>query len=217
MSEPGRLLDLPDEPKRRVRGVVTAIIASALVLAGGVIVARTFALGGGTRPWLTVQAVLALPVIVVAWFAAGSHRWRTAITVGAMVVGLGLQPVATAGITPSTRKLASIVDGLSLPGKTVRNVTVGNSRCRPACSELRRITIAKGLSYASARAEVEGNLRARGFTVRMYPHRAGEPERIDAENRVLQAQFELRYLAPAETRIASVWLVKGPTPDTSVG
>lgn len=217
MSEPGRLLDLPDEPRRRWRGLPVALGAAALVLAGGVVVARTFALGGWERPWLAVQAVVALPAMVTAWLVAGPHRHRTWLTAGVMLAGVVLQPVAVAGVTPSPNRLAAIVDGFELPGETVRDVKIGNGRCRPACSELRRTAVATGMSFTKARAGVEGLLRAHGFTVRFYGYGPGDPLRIDAENDALRAQFELRAVTLDETRIAQVWLAKGPAPAHEVG
>jgi hypothetical protein len=217
VSEPGRLLDLPDEPRREWRGVGAAALGAAAVVVVGIVVARTFAFGGFERPWLAVQAVVALPAMVVAWLLAGPHRARTWVTAAAMIVGLALQPVATSGATPSPTRLAQIVDALGLPGTTVREVRIGNGRCRPACSELRRTTVARGMSYASARAEVEGLMRARGFAVKMYGHHAGQPERIDANSDTLRAQFELRESSLAVTRIAQVWIAVGPTPSNTVG
>lgn len=217
MSEPGHLLDLPEEPARTIRGVPAAVIGVVVVVVGGVILARTLALGGTTRPWLSVQAALALPAMIVAWLLVGPHQWRTGLTVAAMTLGLVLQPLATSGATPSPARLAQTVDSLGLPGDNPRDVYIGNARCRPACSELRRTTVARGISYAKARARVEGLMRVHGFKVRMYGHRAGAPERIDAESDDLLVQFELRQVALGETRVASVWLPRGPTPDTEVG
>lgn len=217
MAEPGHLFDLPDEPKRQLRGPVAAAVATLVVLVAGVVVARTFALAGSTRPWLTVQLVLAVPAMVVAWLAAGPHRQRTWIVVAAMVVALVLQSVASSGITPSPARAAQLVDDLGLPGELIRETKVGNGRCRPSCSELRRVSVAKNISYAKARANVEGLLRAHGFTVKMYAHAPGAPERIDAANDDFLVQFELRQVAPGETRISAVWLARGPRSDFEVG
>lgn len=216
-SAPGSLLDIPDEPPRRVRGVVAALVGAAVVIVGGVVLARTFALGGTSRPWLAVQAVVALPAMVVAWLLAGAHPHRTWLAVGAMVVGLATQPVAAAGVVPSAARLAQTVDAIGLPGEITRDVRVGNGRCRPSCSELRRTAVAKGIAYAKARAQVEGILRARGFKVTLYGHRPGEPERIDALSDDLLAQFELRQIALDQTRIAAVWIARGPAADSEVG
>lgn len=217
MTAPGALLDLPDEPERQWRGVAAALVGAAVALVVGVVVARTFALGGYARPWLAVQAVVALPALLAAWFFAGPHRLRTVVTVGVVVAGLALQPVATSGTTPSPQRLGDIVDGFGLPGETVRDVHVGNGRCRPACSELRRVSMARGLAYAKARAQVEGLMRARGFEVLMFGHHPGEPERIDARNDHLRAQFELRVVELGVTRISQVWITLGPRPDRQVG
>lgn len=217
MDEPGRLFDLPDEPRRRVRGPLAAAVVALVLLAAGVVVARTFALAGTARPWLSVQLVLAVPAMVGTWLAAGPHRHRTWIVVGAMVAALALQPVTASGITPSPSRVAQIVDALGLPGRTVRESSVGNARCRPACSELRRVSSVTGISYAKARANVEGLLRAHGFKVHVYPHSAGAPERIDAQNDEFLVQFELRSVSQTTTRIASVWLARGPRSDFEVG
>ena len=217
MSAPGSLLDLPDEVRRPWRGPVAAGVGGVVVLVAGVVVARTFALAGSTRPWLTVQAVVAIPAMVVVWLLAGPHLWRTRLVALAMVAGLATQPFATSGITASPQRLAQTVDHIGLPGDVVRQVFVGNGRCAPACSELRRTVRVKGVAYAKARAQVEGIMRARGFKVTLYGHRAGQPERIDAVSDDLLAQFELRSVAPDETRVASVWIVRGPTPKNEVG
>lgn len=217
MTAPGTLLDLPDEPSFQWRGARTGLLGAAAVLAAGVVAARTFALGGSIRPWLAVQAVLAVPAMLVAWLLIGPHRRRTWITAGVMVAGLLLQGVAASGATPSPARLSRMIDSFGLPGETVRDVHVGNGRCRPACSEVRRVSIARNIAYAKARARIEGLMRAHGFTVTMYGHHAGEPERIDAEKDKLRVQFELRVAKLGETHIAHVWIADGPTPDNEVG
>lgn len=179
--------------------------------------ARTLALGGTVRPWLAIEAVVAVPAMIVAWLLAGPHPQRTWIAAGVMVAALFVQPLAASGATPSPTRLARIVNALGLPGKTTHEVRIGNGRCRPACSELRRVSIVRGESYASARSDFEGNLRARGFDVRLYGHHAGEPERIDASNDKYLVQLELRVVSLGVTRVSQVWVARGPAPAHSVG
>lgn len=217
MSEPGRLLEIPDESPRQWRGPLTAAVAAAVVIVAGVVVARTFALGGTVRPWLTVQAVIALPALLVAWFLCGPHPRRSWIAAAVMLVGLIVQPLATAGVTPSPDRLAQIIDALDLPGETVRDIKVGNSRCRPACSELRRTGVVKGIAFIKAKGQIDSIMRAHGFTVKEYGHRVGEPTRIDVSNDDLLGQFELRFVALGETRIAQVWIARGPASDVEIG
>ena len=217
MTERGTLLDIPDEPPRQRRGVAAALSGAAVVLIAGVVVARTFALGGWVRPWLAVEAVLAVPAMIVAWVLAGPHPRRTWITAAVMMVGVLLQPLAAAGATPSLPRLAQIVDDVGLPGTTIRDVRVGNGRCRPACSELRRTSVARGIAYAKARGQVDSALRAQGYEIKAYGHRAGQPERIDARKGKVFVQIELRHTQLDETRIAQVWITLGPRPDTQIG
>lgn len=217
MTALGTLLDLPDEPPRQWRGLAASLVGGAVVLVAGVVVARTFALGGWVRPWLAVEAVLALPAMLVVWVLAGPHPQRTWLTTACMVAGLLLQPLAAAGATPSVARLAQIVDSVGLPGEHVRDVRVGNGRCRPACSELRRTSVARGIAYAKARGQVDGALRANGYELKVYGRRAGEPERMDARKGKIFVQIELRQTKLDETRIAQVWITRGPRPSNQVG
>ena len=218
MSEPRpSILDIPDEPRRDRRGVPAAAIGAAVCIAMGVVCARTLALGGTVRPWPAVEAVVAVPAMIAAWVLVGPHRQRTWITAGVMVVAVIVQPLAASGATPSPTRLARIVDHLGFPGETRHEVRIGNGRCRPACSELRRVTVVRNQSYVSARADFEGNLRARGFEIRQYGHHAGEAERIDAQNDDYMVQLELRIIGVGVTRVSQVWVARGPTPRHSVG
>jgi hypothetical protein len=210
-------LDLPDEPKRQLFGVPAALIGGAAWIAIGIVLARTFAMGGFERSWLAIGATVAIPATIIAWALAGPHRFRTWIAAVVMVVGVVLTPLASSGATPSPARLATIADDLELPGATVRDVRLGSGRCRPACSELRRTAVVRDISYAKVRAQITGILRASGFEVRIYAHRVGQPLRIDAKKRRLLASFELRQVSASETRIASVFIAKGPAPDHEVG
>ncbi len=164
-----------------------------------------------------VGAVLAVPAMILAWLCAGPHSPRLAAAVVAMVVGVALIPLASAGATPSPQKLAKIADALELPGHTVRDRAVGNGRCRPTCSELRRTAVAEGSSFTKVGAEVFAVLSRRGFTMRTYPHTADEPLRIDAISKKLWVSIELRRTTLVRTTISAVFLAQGPAPEHEIG
>ncbi len=211
------ILDIPDEPRRERRGPVVAVVAAAVVVAIGVVVARTFALGGWNRPLLAIGCVTALPALVVAWLACGPHRSRTAIAAAAAIVGVVVMPLATSGITPSTARLSALADDLGFPGQVAREVRIGDGRCRAACSEVRRTTIVDGMSFAKAYGLVVGTLKAHGYNTKRYAYAPGAPARIDAARDKLLISLEVRAQRNGRTRIAAVFLAKGPAPDTSVG
>jgi hypothetical protein len=210
-------LDIPDEPPRQWRGVMQALVGATVLLVVGVVAARTFALGGWVRPWLAIEIVTGVPAAGAAWLLVGPHRRREWVTAGVFVVSLFLLPVGSAGATPSPERLQRIVNAIELPGVTQRDVRVGNGRCRPTCSELRRTAVAKGVSFDKVKAQIEGILRYRGFTVREYGYDTGEPLRIDATSDDYYASFELRNVTPGETRIAHVWIARGPKSEHKVG
>ncbi len=210
-------LDLPDEPRRELRGIPAALVAGAIWIAIGIVLARTFAMGGFERSWLAVGATVAVPATIVAWALAGPHRFRTWVAAAVMIVAVALTPLASSGATPSPARLAVIANDLGLPGTTVRDVRIGSGRCRPACSELRRTAVVRDISYAKVRAQITGILRASGFEVRVYAHKVGQPLRIDAKKPRLLASFEVRQVTTSETRVASVFIAKGPPPDHEVG
>jgi hypothetical protein len=210
-------LDLPDEPPRAWRSPASAAVAAALWLAIGTVLCRTFALGGWERPRVAVGLVLAAPAAIVAWLLVGAHPRRTLITAVAMLVGLLVIPLASAGATPSPARLRQIADAIGVPGKVVHEVQIGNGRCRPACSELRRTSVASGSSYVKYRAQIEGALTARGFEIKRYARRAGEPDRIDAVSERLLVSVDMRMLDLSRTRIAQIYIARGPKPDHSVG
>ncbi len=218
MTGPASALDIPEDEPRAWRGVTAAAAGSAAWVGAGVVLARTFALGGWQRPWLAVGATLAVPAALLAWVLAGPHARRTALTAATMVLGVALVPLVSAGATPSPARLSAMVDDLGLPGETVREVHVGSGRCRPECSEIRRTSVAKGIAFAKVRAQLAGILRASGFDVRVYSHDIGEPVRIDAAKPKLRAQFALVWNpASFETRISSVVIARGPASDHEVG
>ena len=134
-----------------------------------------------------------------------------------MVLALALQPLATSGATPSTARLQQIIDDIGLPGETIGEVRVGNGRCRPSCTELRRTSVVKGMSYAKVRGQIDGLMRAHGFELKVYGHHPGQPERIDASSDRFLVQLELRDIGLAETRVAQVWIARGPAPEGRVG
>jgi hypothetical protein len=211
------ILEIPDEPPRQWRGLVSAAIASVAAIVLGIVLARTFALGGFVRGRVLLGLCVPVPAAIVAWGLAGPHRFRTWVTAAAMVVGVACMPIAGAGATPSPARLSHTVDRLGLPGTNVHEVRIGNGRCRPACSEVRRVWKATGSSFVKFSAQVEGALRSREFTVRTFSHRIGAPSIITAENDDLIASFELRAVSLNETRIAGTFIAKGPTPTHSVG
>lgn len=217
MSVLRNALDLPDEPPRPWRGPALALGAAAVVAALGVIAARTLALGGTTRPFLAVGVVTAIPALIVGWLLAGPHDRRTAIAAGAMALGIVGIPIGVAGATPSVARLTQIADGIDLPGKVVTSRSLGNSRCRDACSELRRTSTITDISFAKARARVIAALRNDGFSLREYPHAADAPIRIDATKGKVFVSVELRFVDLDQTRLATVFLADGPAPDHSVG
>jgi hypothetical protein len=217
MTALANALDIPDEPPRQWRGVPQGVVAAAVVLAVGVVVARTFALGGWVRPWLAIEIVVGLPAALVAWLLTGPHPRREWMTAGVVVVSLALLPLAAAGATPSPERLQRVVNALELPGETTRDVRIGNGRCRPSCSELRRTAIARGTAFDKVRSQLEGILRYRGFEVREYAYNPGEPLRIDAQTDDYFASFELRQNTPGVTRIAQVWIARGPKSENKIG
>ena len=217
MSALASALELPDDPPRAWRGPATGAAAAVVWLVAGVVIARTFALGGMTSANLIVGALLGVPAMVLAWLLTGPHRARTAATVVVMIVSVALIPIASHGATPSPQKLAEMADALGLPGRTVRDSSLGNGRCRPACSELRRVAVADGSSFTKVGAEVLATLQTRGFTTRSYPHAPGDPFRIDATSKRLWISIELRRTTSLRTTIAEVFLAQGPAPHHEVG
>ncbi|MEY2470059.1 MAG: hypothetical protein QOF21_2757 [Actinomycetota bacterium] len=217
MSTLASALDIPDDEPRVWRGLPAAAIAAALWLVVGVVLVRTFALGGMKSANLIVGASLAVPAMVVAWLCAGPHRPRLLAAAVAMVAGVALIPLASHGATPSPARLAEIADAIGLPGSTVRDSSVGNGRCRPSCTELRRVAVAEGSSFVKVGAQVFAALQTRGFTVKVYPHAVGAPQRIDATSKKLWVSIELRQTTLVKTTIAEVFLAQGPAPDHSVG
>lgn len=210
-------LELPDEPRSITRGPVLAGAGVALVLAAGVVLARTFALGGWRSSNLLVGLVLGVPALAATWLLAGPHRHRTLMSAAAVVVAVALVPIASAGATPSTARLSSIVDAIELPGRVQREVRIGNGRCSNACSEIRRVAVVDRLAFAKVYGQVYFALRTHGFKVKLYKYDVGAPARIDAQYKNILLSVELRSIPTNRTRIATVALADGPTPSTSVG
>jgi hypothetical protein len=211
------ILEIPDEPPRAWRGVPSAILGGAIVVVTGVVLARTFGVGGFVRGRVLLGVCVPVPAAIAAWALAGPHRFRTLITALVMVAGVLAMPIAGSGATPSAARLSAMIDGLRLPGEVVHEVRVGNGRCRPACSEVRRTATVRGIAFAKAKARLQVALRLHDFTVREYGHTPGAPTRIDAESDDMLAQFELRMVDLATTRIAIVVIAKGPASDYKVG
>ncbi|MEY2419281.1 MAG: hypothetical protein QOG90_1961 [Actinomycetota bacterium] len=211
------VLEIPDEPPRQWRGLLAAIVGGAACIVVGVVLARTFAVGGFVRGRLVLGLCVPVPAAIAAWLLAGADRLRTVVTAAVMIVGVLFMPVGAAGATPSPARLSAMVDDLGLPGATLHEVRIGNGRCRPSCSEVRRVSTAKASSFVKVSAQLQGALRVRDFTVRLFSHRVGAPTVITAENDKMTANFELRVVSLAETRIAGTFIAKGPTPAHSVG
>jgi hypothetical protein len=211
------ILDIPDEPRRVWRGPVLGGVTAAVWIAVGVVVARTFALGGWTRPALPVVCVVAIPAVLIAWAVTGAVASRAAVAALAAVVGLAVTPLATSGITPSTARLSALADHIGMPGRTVREVRIGDGRCRTACSEIRRISVVEGMSFTKAYGLTLGALKARGYDTKRYAFAPNAPARIDASRGKILVSLELRNQGQGRTRVAAVFLAKGPRPDTSVG
>jgi hypothetical protein len=211
------VLEIPDEPLRQWRGLVTAALGGAACIVAGVVLARTFAVGGFVHGRVVLGLCVPIPAAIVAWLLAGADRLRTVVTAVVMVVGVALMPLAASGATPSPARLSAMIDNLRLPGTTQHEVRIGNGRCRPACSEVRRVSTANGSAFAKVSAQVQGALRVRKFTVRLFSHRVGAPTVITAENDKMIANFELRMESLGKTRIAGTFIAKGPTPAHSVG
>src|SRR5687768_877585 len=108
MTALANALDIPDEPPRQWRGVPQALVGAAVMLVLGVVLARTFALGGWVRPWLAIEVAVGLPATLAAWLLAGPHPRREWLTAGVLVVSVALLPVAAAGATPSPERLQRI-------------------------------------------------------------------------------------------------------------
>jgi len=217
MTALSHALEIPDDAPRQWRRLPLAVVAAAAWLVVGVVIARTFALGGMERRVLLVGALLAIPAGLGVWLAAGPHRFRTAASAIAMVLGVALIPLASAGATPSTGRLAELADSIGLPGTTIRDRAIGNGRCRPACSELRRTAVVDGISIVKVRAQVVGALKSAGYEVRVYSHAPNAPQRIDAGGKKVLVSLELRRTTEARTTIAAVFLAQGPAPDHEVG
>lgn len=194
-----------------------AVVAAIMWIVLGVVVARSFAIGGWTSPILPLGSLLAIPAMTLAWVLVGNHPRRTTIAAAAMIAGLVAIPVASTGATPSTGRLASIANDIDLPGTIERDVRIGDGRCRPVCSELRRTSVVGGIAFVKARTQVRAALVGHGYSVRVYAHAAGAPQRIDAAKGKILVSLELRLLSDGRTRIAAVFLAQGPAPDTSVG
>ncbi|MDP1794238.1 MAG: hypothetical protein Q8K63_08895 [Acidimicrobiales bacterium] len=211
------ILDIPDEPRRVYRSPLTGGVAAAALIALGVVLARTFALGGWSRPTLSVGIATALPALLAAWSVTGPHRLRTVVAAVAAVLGVVAIPIAASGATPSPARLATLADEIGLPGRVTREVRIGDGRCRSACSEIRRTAIAADISFAKAYARTHGALQSAGYETRRFAYSAGAPAIIHARKGKILVQLELRDLGPGRTRLAAVFLADGPTPDTSVG
>lgn len=210
-------LEIPDEPRSFTRGPLPALVGAAAALAVGVVAARTFALGGLPSANLVVGSTLALPALLVAWALAGPHRHRTLLTAVAVVAAVALVPLASAGATPSTARLAALVDDIGLPGRVQRETRIGNGRCRIACSEIRRVAVVERLAFAKVHGKVYFALRSRGFEVKLYDYAVGAPARIDAKYKKILVSVELRAVGENRTRVATVVLADGPAPSHSVG
>lgn len=210
-------LDIPDEPPRQYRGLAAALAGGSAWLIFGVIGVRTFAVGGWLHARLWIGLCVIVPAMLATWLLADPLRWRTVVTAAVMVVGCLLIPVASAGATPSTSRLAQIADGFHIPGKLVNEVRIGTGRCRPACSEIRRVAMVRGSSFAKVRSYVGTVMRAQGFEVREYGFARGAPARIDAVKAHLAVAFELRAADLDVTRIAETVVALGPAPAHSVG
>ncbi len=210
-------LELPDEPRLVTRGPLLALAGAAFALASGVVVARTFAVGGWRSSNFFVGVLLAGPALAVAWTLSGPHRQRTLLSGAAVAVAIALVPVASAGATPSTARLSSMVDTIGLPGRVQRETRIGNGRCRSACSEIRRVAVVERLAFAKVYGQVYFALKSRGFEVKLYEYAVGAPARIDAKYKNILVSLELRSLTSNRIRIATVALADGPTPSHSVG
>ncbi len=211
------ILDLPDEPPRQWRGPVLGALVGGAWIVVGIIVARTFALAGWTRPALPLVLVIAVPAVLLAWIATGPAPARSGLAAAAAVIGVAVMPLASSGITPSTARLSATTDRIGMPGRTIREVRIGDGRCRTACSELRRTTIVTGMSFRKAYGLTLGALKARGYVTKAYAFGVNAPARIDATRGKVLVSLELRDEGGGKTRVACVVLVKGPRPDTSVG
>jgi hypothetical protein len=182
-----------------------------------IVVARVFAVGGWVRPWLAVGTLVSVPATVVAWVLAGPLRYRTSLTAALLVASVLSLPLALTGATPSVGRLAQIIDGLGLPGKTAHEVRIGSGRCRPACSEIRRTIIARGSSLSKFQAYTIAAFKTNGYAVREYPYGPGQPIRVDAKRGKVLASLEIRPVDLDTTRIALTVIADGPTPAHSVG
>ena len=201
-------LDIPDDEPRVWRGLPAAAIVSAVWLVGGVVFARTFALGGTTSPHLIVGGLLAVPAMVAAWVLAGPNAPRLVAAVVAMAAGVALMPFASHGATPSPHRLSEITDAIGLPGKTATEKLSGNGRCRPLCSTVERDMYADGMSFAKVRAQTIGILKARGF--RVTGDRVATSPKMDI-------LFQLTSVTLTRTKLHLSVVANGPTPTASVG
>jgi hypothetical protein len=134
-----------------------------------------------------------------------------------MVLGVAAIPAAAAGATPSTGRLMSIANDLGFPGRIEHQTVIGNGRCRPACSELRRDAFVEDSSFASVRGLTLGVLREHRYTFEEYPEQVGGPVRIDASKGKVMISLEITFVSLARTRVAEIFIAKGPAPHHSVG
>jgi hypothetical protein len=211
-----RALELPDD-EPTPWGWRVAAVAVAAWIALAVAGARVLALGGYRWPLLIVGSLLAIPAALLAWALASAERHRTWITGAAMLAAVACIPLAITGATPSTARLAEIADGIGLPGRVVRDHRLGNGRCRPACSEIRRVAFVDDDSLAAVEFGVTSAFRRRGYELTIYPHASGVPARIDAKRGRTLVSVEIASITLARTRIATVFIAQGPAPHHSVG
>ena len=197
--------------------MTSALVCGLAATVAGSSIARTFALGGTTRPLFAVGVLTAVPPLVIAWLVAGPHAPRMLAAAAAMTLGIAAIPIASSGATPSAARLEQIADGLNLPGRIERNRTLGNGRCRDACSEVRRVTLVEDIAFAKFVGQLHGVLYAKHYTVKEYAHHQGEPLRIDASKGKVLAQFEIRFIDLGKTRVASIFIADGPEPTHRVG
>lgn len=161
--------------------------------------------------------VTSLPALAVAWLVTGDDQRRTLVAAAAAVVGVAVIPIASAGATPSPARLSAIANAIKLPGRVTHETRLGDGRCRTACSEIRRTALVTGISFKKAYVATITALKGAGYETKEFARAPGAPAVVHAAKGKILVQLELRAGKDGSTRVASIFLADGPTPDTSVG
>ncbi len=115
----------------------------------------------------------------VAWLLCGRGNSRALLTFGAALVGIVVVPALTSSAPPAASRIAERLDDAKLPGRIISQREFGSTRCSPLCPQLERSYRIEGVSYAKTSGQVQGLLRAAGFTVVALPPASRRQEVVE--------------------------------------